>query len=33
MEHFFVFSGAIPAVRYIFSFLKKKEKGCRFHPG
>ncbi len=25
--------GADPAVRYIFSWLKKPEKGCRFHQG
>ncbi|KQB39283.1 hypothetical protein RC62_961 [Flavobacterium aquidurense] len=28
-----VFYEAIPAVRYIFSLLKKQEKGCHSHQG
>jgi hypothetical protein len=27
------FQELIPAVRCIFLFLKKKQKGCRFHQG
>jgi hypothetical protein len=31
--HFADFLKAVPAVRCIFCFLKKKAKGCRFHQG
>lgn len=28
-----LFQKLIPAFRYIFSFLKKKQKGCRYNQG
>jgi hypothetical protein len=30
---FWFYLKLVPAVRYIFLFLKKKYKGCRFHQG
>jgi hypothetical protein len=32
-EHFRISIKTLPALHYIFAFLKKKSKGCRFDQG